>query len=87
MNDNEKEVLFMEVDALFNFIKGFIEHGQHFLGFASNLLLENTDTGGLGKEAISDLLTLSKKISSKSDLLQNKIKEMSVWACGLESHH
>ena len=87
MNDNEKEVLFMEVDALFNFIKGCIDHGQHRLCFASNLLLENTDTGGLGKEAISDLLTLSKKISSKSDLLQNKIKEMSVWACGLESHH
>ena len=27
-------------------------------------------------EAISDLLTLSKKISSKSDVLQNKIKEI-----------
>ena len=74
---NEKETLFTDVDTLFSFLKCSIEHGQNLVGFAGALLLDNREISGLGKEAISDLLNLAKKISSKADMLQNKIKEMS----------
>jgi hypothetical protein len=78
---NDRELLVYESVSLFSFLKNSLEYGEDLLGIANDYIRdengEERPACTLNKEAISDLVNLCKKISSKADILQNKIQELS----------
>ena len=73
---SERETLCLEINTLLSFLKHSVECAEGLIGFVGDLLIEDNDSTGIGRESLNDLLSLSKKISSKADQLQNKIKEV-----------
>lgn len=73
----DREIQCMEIHTLFSFLQCSIEHGINLLSFAQDLFLGDGGYEEIDKEALNDLISISKKISSKADMLQNKIVEIS----------
>lgn len=78
MTDRERG--YIEIDSIISFLKDSLEYGSNLLGHVCHYIEEDgkeISCCGLNSEAMSELLQITKKISSKADVLQNKAKELS----------
>lgn len=70
-----------EVFQIFNYLRISLDHAEKLMGIATNYYCDSNDVekpiSNLNEEAVSELMFLTKKISSKSDILQNKVLEFS----------
>lgn len=70
-----------EILQLLDYLKCSVEHAEKLMSIAINFWSDEKGKdhpfSSLNSESISELNFLSRKISSKSDLLQNKVSEIS----------
>ena len=74
-----------EVEALMDYLENSLSHCSHLIGSFMRFDTDENDNvitnTSLNLEALDELLFQTRKISSKSDILQNKVAELKKAIC------
>ena len=78
---NDFEFVVHEVVQLLQYLEFSVQHADNLVGTATNFWVDSNDNerpvSTLNYEAVKELEAVCKKISSKSDTLQNKVQQLS----------
>lgn len=70
-----------EILQLLDYLKCSVEHAEKLMSIAINIWTDENDEAhsfsSLNSESINELNFIARKISSKSDILQNKVSDFS----------